>query len=259
MAGAMLPGAVHCNTSGIGVAAHGDGLQRLSLSNRHRMMREGIFIMYHTGGGRRDPPDTVPRGGRHLPPLPYPYDALEPVLSAQALYIHHRVHHASYVQGLNRAELSVSAAVQEGNDALVRHWERELAFHGSGHTLHSLYWRNMTPDTVQVPDLLQSVVTRDYGGLTVFRRHYLAAAEQIAGDGWAVWVWQPQYGRSEILAAERHENMVQWGSKPLLVVDAWEHAHYLDYPGRRAEYLRAWWNLVDWRRVQARLHPHVGV
>jgi len=199
------------------------------------------------------PPARVPRGGHQLSPLPYPYDALEPVLSREAMRIHHQMHHADYVRGLNRAELALVGARERGDWRLVRYWERELAFHGSGDLLHTLYWRNMTPDPVRLPVFIRRVLTRDFGGPDQFRAHFLAASELVAGNGWGIWVWQQQYDRSEILAAERHENMVRWATIPLLVVDVWEHAHYLDYPGRRRDYLQAWWALIDWNRVQSRL------
>lgn len=145
-------------------------------------------------------------------------------------------------------------ARDEGDFCLVRHWERELAFNGSGDILHTLYWYNMTPEPLPGPtEPVQRMLDRDYGSVSAFREQFTEAAERVAGNGWAILVWQPEYGRSEILAAERHENTAQWGTIPLLVVDAWEHAYYLDYPADRDAYLEAWWELVDWREVEERL------
>ncbi len=205
-------------------------------------------------------PASVPRGGHELPPLPYSYDALEPFISAKILRIHHLTHHAAYIDGLNLAELALVEARMQGDFALVRHWERELAFNGSGDILHTLYWLNMTPRPPNGPPPgVQRLLERDYGSLEKFQRHFAEAAARVAGSGWAALVWQPEYGRSEILAPERHENMTQWGVIPLLIVDVWEHAYYLQYQARRREYLDAWWQVVDWYRVQQRLVRAVDV
>ena len=205
-------------------------------------------------GGAGYLPAAVPRGGHELQPLPYPYDGLEPFISRDILRIHHLTHHAGYIDGLNLAERALVEARTQEDFALVRHWERELAFNGSGDILHTLYWFNMTPaPPAEMPLEVQRLLKRDYGSFERFQHHYTEAAARVAGNGWATLVWQPQYGRSEIMAPERHENMTQWGVIPLLVVDVWEHAYYLQYQARRREYLDGWWQVVDWTEVQRRL------
>lgn len=196
----------------------------------------------------------VPLGQHRLPPLPYPYDGLEPVISRTALKIHHDKHHQSYVNGLNEAELKLARARSEGDYSLVKHWERELAFHGSGHILHSIFWTVMAPTpSPRVGPETYRCVSAYFGGFAEFQRQFSEAAVQVEGSGWAVLIWQPAWGRPEVLMAERHQDLTQWGGIPILVLDVWEHAYYLDYQNRRQEYVNAWWQLVNWPEVERRL------
>lgn len=197
---------------------------------------------------------TVPRGMHRLPPLPYPYDALEPYISARLLRIHHDRHHLSYVEGLNTAERRLDDARARGDFSLIKHWERELAFHGSGHILHSIFWTNMAPNAGGRPGgLIGQLIERDFGGFEAFRAQFSAAAINVEASGWAILVWQPQWDRLETLTAEKHQDLTQWGVIPILVLDVWEHAYYLDYENRRPDYVNAWWNLVNWPDAEARL------
>ena len=201
----------------------------------------------------------LPAGGHRLPPLPYPYDALEPYISAETLHVHHDRHHQAYVRGLNRAELALVKARAENDMALVRYWEGELAFNGSGHILHSVYWTNMSPrGGGDPPDGVRKHIEQYFGSVASFRAQFTAAASQVEGSGWAVLVWQPPWGRLEILNAGRHENLTQWGAIPVLVLDVWEHAYYLDYRNRRNGYIEAWWHVVNWRDVAGRLKAAMG-
>ncbi len=198
---------------------------------------------------------AVPPGGHQLPPLPYPYNALEPVISARALQIHHDRHHRSYVEGLNKAELELVEARRKGDFSLVKHWERELAFHGSGHILHSIFWTVMTtPGGGHEPGpQTRAQVEAYFGSIPAFVAQFSAAAVKVEASSWAVLVWNPAWRRLEILAAENHQNMTQWSSIPILVLDVWEHAYYLDYQNRREDFVRAWWRLVNWAEVEKRL------
>ena len=195
----------------------------------------------------------VPPGGHRLPPLPYPYNALEPYISETQLRIHHDRHHAAYVEGLNTAELALVDERARLDFSLVRYWERELAFNGSGHILHSIYWTNMIPSGGEPTGLVRDCIVSYFGSVRAFREQFFRAALDVEGSGWGVLVWQPQWGRLEILTAWRHEDLTQWGTIPVLVVDTWEHAYYLDYQNRRADYIRAWWNVVNWPDVERRL------
>ncbi len=197
----------------------------------------------------------IPPGGHQLPPLPYPYNALEPVISSTLLQLHHDRHHKSYVEGLNKAELKLVKARQNRDFSLVKHWERELAFHGSGHILHSIFWTVMAPvGTGGEPQTnTLNMINAYFGSFPAFREQFSKAAADVEASGWAILIWHPTWRHMEILTAEKHQNLTQWGGIPLLVLDVWEHAYYLDYQYRRADYIEEWWKLINWTEVENRL------
>jgi superoxide dismutase len=195
----------------------------------------------------------VPIGGHQLPPLPYAYSALEPHIDEQTMRLHHEKHHQSYVDGLNKAERMMAQARETGNFDLLRHWEREAAFNGAGHYLHTIFWNVMSPNGGGEPTgALAEQIQQDFGSLEAFRKHFTHAAEKVEAVGWALLVWAPRSHRLEILQAEKHQNLSQWDVIPLLVLDVWEHAYYLKYQNKRSEYVDAWWNVVDWDSVAKR-------
>lgn len=188
-----------------------------------------------------------------LPPLPYGYGDLEPHYDEQTVRLHHDAHHKAYVDGLNNAAAKIAEAREKGDFALIKHWERELAFHGSGHLLHSLFWSNMKPGGGgPATGDIAGRIGEDFGGFDTFRKQFSAAAAAVEGSGWAILCWIPDFGKLEILAAEKHQNLTQWGAVPLLAIDVWEHAYYLKYQNKRAAFIEAWWNLVNWDDVNAR-------
>lgn len=200
-----------------------------------------------------EPERSVPIGQHRLPPLPYAYDALEPYIDAQTMHLHHDRHHRSYVEGLNKAERMMAQARESGNYDLLRHWEREAAFNGAGHYLHTIFWHNMSPAGGGEPHgALAEQIARDFGSFERFKQHFSAAAEQAEGVGWALLVWAPRAHHLEILQSEKHQNLSQWDVIPLLVLDVWEHAYYLKYQNERKRYIEAWWNLVNWDNVAER-------
>ncbi len=189
-----------------------------------------------------------------LPPLPYAYDALEPHIDEQTMHLHHDLHHKGYVDGLNKALDMLDAARQSGDYGLVKHWEREAAFHGSGHFLHSIFWENMGPGKGGEPQgALRQQIEKDFGSFEAMKKQFSAAAVAVEGSGWAMLVWEPSASQLEILTAEKHQNLTQWGVVPLLVLDVWEHAYYLKYQNKRAAYVDAFWNVVNWDDVGKRL------
>ncbi|XKG86995.1 superoxide dismutase [Sutcliffiella horikoshii] len=192
--------------------------------------------------------------GQHtLPPLPYPYNALEPYISRDIMELHHLKHHKSYVDGLNKAELKMLEARETGDFDLIKHWEREAAFHGSGHYLHTMFWDNMSPNGGGQPSgrLMQQIV-QDFGNYEKFKKHFSEAADKVEGVGWALLVWSPRAHRLEILQTEKQQLFTQWDTIPLLGLDVWEHAYYLQYKNNRKDYIDKWWNLVNWKDVEKR-------
>jgi len=196
----------------------------------------------------------LPVGAHRLPPLPYAYDALMPVISKELLTLHHDKHHQAYVDGLNRAEKRLAEARETGDYALVKHWEREIAFHGSGHILHSIFWTIMAPPGDRKPlALTAELINACFGSFARFRDQFTVAATDVEASGWAILGYQPAFSRLEIYTAEKHQNLTQWGAIPILVLDVWEHAYYLDYLNKRRDWVEAWWKLVNWEEVESRL------
>ncbi|WP_127540752.1 Fe-Mn family superoxide dismutase [Paenibacillus illinoisensis] len=195
----------------------------------------------------------VPIGGHTLPPLPYAYNALEPHIDEMTMRIHHDKHHQSYVDGLNTAEKKLAESRKKNNFELVKHWERELAFNGAGHYLHTIFWTIMNPRGGGKPSgLLAEQIKRDFGSYEAFKNQFTEAANKVEGSGWALLVWSPRAHRLEILQAEKHQNLSQSDIVPLLPLDVWEHAYYLKHQNERKKYIDDWWNVVYWPAVAER-------
>jgi Fe-Mn family superoxide dismutase len=196
---------------------------------------------------------VITHGSHKLPELSYSYDALEPHISQEMMELHHKHHHRSYVEGLNKAELELKRARQTNDFTFIKHWSRELAFHGSGHYLHTIFWKNMSPHGGGMPTgQLLKEIERYFGGFSHFKHHFTAAAKQVEGSGWALLVWSPRARHLEILQTEKHSNSAQWDTIPLLVLDVWEHAYYLQYKDNREKYIMNWWETVNWNDVELR-------
>ncbi len=190
-------------------------------------------------------------GEHKLPELNYSYDALEPFIDAKTMEIHHSKHHQGYVNGLNKAEKALATARETGDFSNIAALEKALAFHGSGHFNHTLFWQNMLPaDNYKDPsgDLL-SQIKKDFGSLDSFKAQFSAAAKAVEGSGWGFLVWQAAGEKLEILAAENQQKITQFTTIPVMGLDVWEHAYYLHYQNRRAEYVDNWWNIVNWENV----------
>jgi Fe-Mn family superoxide dismutase len=200
-----------------------------------------------------EPLDPVPIGGHKLPPLPYAYHALEPYIDEEIMRLHHVKHHQSYVDGLNKAEIEMQKARRKNDYELIKHWEREAAFHGAGHFLHTIFWHIMSPSGGGQPSgELAAQIDKDFGSFQKMKEHFSKAAEEVEAVGWAILVWSPRTHRLEILQAEKHQNLSQQDVIPLLVLDVWEHAYYLQYKNERKSYINNWWNVVNWPEVERR-------
>jgi superoxide dismutase, Fe-Mn family len=197
----------------------------------------------------------VPPGQHRLPPLPYAYNALEPIISSATLHFHHDLHHKTYVDDLNKAELKLIELRQNKDFDLIKYWENELAFNGSGHILHSIYWTILAPRGIGGQPYPQTLaqINKYFGSFSAFQQQLTNSAIKVEGSGWGILTWQPTWQRLEILQAEKHQNLTQWSGIPILVLDVWEHAYYLDYQNRRKDYINALWQLVNWNEVERRL------
>jgi len=195
-----------------------------------------------------------------LPPLPYAADALEPWMDKATVEIHHGKHHAAYVTNLNKALEQAPGladkALEEllaNNCAIVPEAIRTaVRNNGGGHFSHSLYWEIMAPQAGGEPSgKLAAAIEKTFGGFAAFKEKFSAAAMGRFGSGWA-WLQMDASGKLEIASTPLHDNPVNEGKKALLVVDVWEHAYYLKYQNRRADFIAAWWNLVNWKEVSRR-------
>ena len=204
---------------------------------------------------------AIAPGEHTLPPLRYAYDALEPVIDAETLNIHHNKHHKKYVDDLNTAELALAAARHASDFSQIKCLEKAIAFNGSGHILHSIYWTVMAPPGGgKAPGVNTSrLIDWYFGSFESFKAQFSAATKAVEGSGWGILVYNPAFCRLEILQAEKHQDLTQWGAVPILVCDVWEHAYYLKYKNTRDIYVDSWWQLVNWAEVERRLMPAASV
>jgi superoxide dismutase, Fe-Mn family len=189
-----------------------------------------------------------------LPDLAYDPGALEPHLSGQIIELHHSKHHAAYVAGANTALDKLAEARAKGDFSALVGLEKSLAFNLGGHVLHSMYWANLSPDGGGQPDgELSAAINDGFGSFDAFKAHFSAATTLTQGSGWGILSYEPLGARLIIEQLEVHHQNTTLGAAPLLVIDAWEHAYYLQYSNRRADYVEAIWNVVNWADVAARL------
>jgi len=194
-----------------------------------------------------------------LPDLPYDYAALEPHISAAIMELHHSKHHAAYVAGANKALGDLAAARESGDFANVNKLEKDLAFNLGGHTNHSIFWTNLSPDGGDKPvGETASAIDEHFGSFDGFQAHFTAAALGVQGSGWAGLFYDSIGGNVIIQQFFDQQAQFAAGTVPLLLLDVWEHAYYLDYKNVRADYVKAFWNIVNWENVGARLETAVA-
>jgi superoxide dismutase, Fe-Mn family len=188
-----------------------------------------------------------------LPDLDYDFSALEPHYSARVLELHHDKHHKAYVDGLNATIDKLADARAADDLGAIVGLEKTLAFNLSGHVLHTLFWKNLTPGGSDRPTgELASAIDEHFGSFDVFHKQLSSAAATVQGSGWGALTWEPLGERLFIEQIYDHQGNVGQGGVPLLVIDAWEHAYYLQYENRRPDYVAAIWNVLDWGDVASR-------
>lgn len=195
-----------------------------------------------------------------LPDLPYDYGALEPHISGRIMELHHDRHHNAYVKGANAALEQLAEARDKRDFGHVNLYEQELAFNLAGHVNHSVFWPNMSPDGGDKPDgELATAIDEHFGSFDGFRAHFTAVATSVKASGWAALVWDTLGGRLVIERLYDHQGNLAPGGYPLLMLDMWEHAYYLQYLNAKADYVEAWWNVVNWADVQSRFESARGM
>jgi Fe-Mn family superoxide dismutase len=188
-----------------------------------------------------------------LPELTYDYAALEPNISARIMELHHSKHHAAYVAGANTALEQMEEARANNSFAAINKLEKDLAFHLGGHINHSIFWTNLSPDSEGRPSgELAAAIDEFFGSFDAFKAHFSAASLGIQGSGWGILSWDPVGSRLIIQQLFDQQANTAQGTVPLLQLDMWEHAFYLDYQNVKADYVTAFWNIVNWGNVEQR-------
>ncbi|MCB4207446.1 superoxide dismutase [Arthrobacter sp. UM1] len=188
-----------------------------------------------------------------LPDLPYDYAALEPHISARIMELHHDKHHQTYVDGANKAVEAMAAARENEDFANVGKLQKDFAFNLGGHTNHSIFWKNLSPEGGDKPEgELAAAIDDAFGSFDKFRAHFTNAATTIQGSGWAFLAYEPISGKLVVEQLYDQQGNVPVAQTPLLMLDMWEHAFYLDYVNVKADYVKAFWNIVNWADVAER-------
>jgi Fe-Mn family superoxide dismutase len=191
-----------------------------------------------------------------LPKLPYGYNQLAPHMSEEQLTIHHQKHHQAYVNGANAILQRMDKARKEGIDFDVKSTMKELSWNIGGHLLHSLFWANLAPTGKgggKPGGAVVDVLEKEFGSFDRFRKEFTQTAASVEGSGWAALTFCRQTNRPIIMQVEKHNTNVYPMFRILMVLDVFEHAYYLDYKNDRGKFIEAFWNIVNWDEVNARL------
>jgi len=194
-----------------------------------------------------------------LPDLDYDFAALEPHISGRIMQLHHGKHHAAYVAGANTT-LDLIAEARDKNDLTwINKLQKDLAFNLGGHVNHSIFWKNLSASGGDKPTgELAAAIDEFFGSFDGFRAHFTANAMGIQGSGWSILAWDVLGQRLIIEQLYDQQGNLVAASVPLLMLDMWEHAFYLDYQNVKADYVSAFWNIVSWQDVQARFEAARG-
>ena len=196
-----------------------------------------------------------------LPQLPYGYGDLAPYMSEEQLRVHHTIHHQAYVNGANAVLKRLEGARKEGADVDVKAALKELSWNVGGHVLHSIFWKNLAPPSKgggRPGGKLADLIDREFGNFERFKREFSQAAITVEGSGWAALTLCKLTGRLLIMQIEKHNVNVVPGCPILMVLDVFEHAYYIDYKNRRADYVEAFWSIVNWDEASRRLEKALG-
>ena len=189
-----------------------------------------------------------------LPELDYDYSALEPHISAQIMELHHSKHHNAYVTGANTALEKLAEAREKGEFGAINKLEKDLAFHLGGPVNHSVFWKNMSPDGGGQPEgEVAAAIDEFFGSFDGFKKQFNEVANGIQGSGWSMLVWDSLGKRLNINQLFDQQGNLPVGQLPILQLDMWEHAFYLQYKNVKGDYVNAWWNVVNWANVSERL------
>ncbi|MDX1666801.1 MAG: superoxide dismutase [Saprospiraceae bacterium] len=184
--------------------------------------------------------------------LPYNKSFLEPHMDEETLHLHFEFHHGGAVKGANKDLEKIKQHLASGDMDQADLWTRKLAYHFSSHVLHSIFWTNLTNRKTQPPKTLLRQIEKDFGSYDALKTYMAKVSKSVEGSGWGILGYQPYADRLTLLQCENHQKLTQWGVIPLLVIDVWEHAYYLRYKNRRAEFVDTILEIINWDNVAER-------
>jgi len=187
-------------------------------------------------------------------PLPYAENFLEPYMDAETLHLHYTFHHGGATKAANKDAAMIKKALDENNLETVDYWTKKLIFHSSSHILHSIFWTNLTNKRTEPTGELLKRINKSFGTYDRLKALISVTSKNIDGNGWGILAYQPYTDSLIVLQCENHEKLTQWGCIPLLVIDVWEHSYYLKYKNKRADFVDAIFNIINWDNVAQRLN-----
>jgi superoxide dismutase, Fe-Mn family len=185
--------------------------------------------------------------------LPYAETFLEPYMDAETLHLHYTFHHGGAVKAANKDMAMIKKALDENNLETVDFWTKKLSFHASSHILHSIFWTNLTIAQTQPKGALLKRIENNFSSFDKLKALISETSKNLDGNGWGILAYQPYSDSLTVLQCENHEKLTQWGAIPLLVIDVWEHSYYLKYKNKRADFVDAVFNIINWDNVAGRL------
>ena len=210
-----------------------------------------IFAASFTEGGIDKLTDA--NGNFALLPLPYAENFLEPNMDAETTHLHYTFHHGGAVKAANVDLKKIREAMDANNFETVDYWTKKLSFHFSSHVLHTIFWTNLTNKKTEPKGELLKRIEKNFGSYEKLKGYIAATSKNVDGNGWGILGYQPYSDSLTVLQCENHEKLTQWGVVPLLVIDVWEHAYYLKYKNKRADFVDALFNVINWDNVSQRL------
>lgn len=186
--------------------------------------------------------------------LPYSENSLEPHMDAETMHLHYTFHHGGAVKAANKDMGMIKKALDENNLETVDYWTKKLSYHFSSHVLHSIFWTNLTNKNTAPSGELLKRIEKDFGSYDKLKGYIAATSKNVDGNGWGILGYQPYSDKLTVLQCENHEKLTQWGVVPLLVVDVWEHAYYLKYKNKRADFVDTMLQVINWDNVADRLN-----
>jgi Fe-Mn family superoxide dismutase len=196
---------------------------------------------------------TDANGNFVLLPLPYAASHLEPFMDEETVKLHYTFHHGGAVKGANKDMDMIRKAMDNNDLETVDFWTRKLSFHFSSHILHTIFWTNLANHKSDPTGGLLKEIEKHFGSYDRLKSLLATTSKNVDGSGWGILGYQPYSGKLAVLQCENHEKLTQWGIIPLLVIDVWEHAYYLKYKNKRADFVDSLFSIINWDNVAQRL------